>query len=91
MTRILLQYLLPLLLPAAVYIGWVWLARRTGKGEEDALTRLQEGTWFWLVAAGFALMVAGLVLTALMGQGETEGTYEPARLEGGRVIPGTVK
>ncbi len=91
MTRILLQYLLPLLLPAAVYIGWVWLARRTGKGEEGALTRLQEGPWFWLVAAGVALMVGGLVLTALMGQGQTEGTYTAPRLEDGRVIPGTVK
>ncbi len=91
MTRILLQYLLPLLLPVTVYLGWVWLARRTGKGEEGVLTRLQEGPWFWLVAAGVALMVGGLVLTALMGQGQTEGTYTPARLEGGRVIPGTVK
>ncbi len=91
MTRILLQYLLPLLLPAAAYFGWVWLARRTGKGQADGLTPLQEGPWFWLVTAGLALMVAGLVFTALMGQGQMEGTYEPPRFEGGRVIPGTVK
>ncbi len=91
MTRILLQYLLPLLLPAAAYFGWVWLARRTGKGQTDGLTPLQEGPWFWLVTAGLALMVAGLVFTALTGQGQMEGTYEPPRLEGGRVVPGTVK
>ncbi len=90
MTRLLLQYLLPLLLPAAIYLGWVWLAQRTGKGRADGFT-LQEGPWFWLVTAGLALMVAGLVFTALMGQGQMEGTYKPPRFEGGRVIPGTVK
>ena len=91
MSRILLQYLLPLLLPAAVYFGRVWLANRTGKGQAGGVTSLQEGPWFWLVAAGLALMVAGLVFTALIGQGHVEGTYEPPRFEGGRVVPGTVK
>ena len=91
MSRILLQYLLPLLLPAAIYFGWVWLANRTGKGRADGSMGLQEGPWFWLVTAGLALMVAGLVFTALTGQGQMEGTYEPPRLEGGRVVPGTVK
>ena len=91
MSRVLLQFLLPLLLPAAVYFGWVWLARRTGKGQAGGVMGLQEGLWFWLVAAGLALMVAGLVFTALMGQGQVEGTYEPPRFEGGRIVPGTVK
>lgn len=91
MSRLLLQYLLPLLFPAAIYFGWVWLANRTGKGRADGSTGLQEGSWFWLVTAGLALMVAGLVFTALMGQGQMEGTYEPPRFEGGRVVPGTVK
>ncbi len=91
MSRILLQILLPLLLPAAIYFGWVWLANRTGKGRADGSMGLQEGPWFWLVAAGLALMVAGLVVTALMGQGHVEWTYKPPRFEGGRVIPGTVK
>ncbi|MCZ6467541.1 MAG: hypothetical protein O6829_09760 [Alphaproteobacteria bacterium] len=91
MSRLLLQYLLPLLFPAAIYFGWVWLARRTGKGQAGGLTPLREGPWFWLVAAGLALMVAGLVFTALMGQGQVKGTYEPPRFEGGRVVPGTVK
>ena len=91
MSRLLLQYLLPLLFPAAIYFGWVWLARRTGKCQPGGSAQLQDGPWFWLVTAGLALMVAGLVFTALMGQGQMEGTYEPPRFEGGRVVPGTVK
>lgn len=91
MSRMLLQFLLPLLLPAAVYFGWLWLANRTGKGQAGESMQLQEGLWFWLVAAGLALMVGGLVFTALIGQGHVEGTYEPPRFEGGRVVPGTVK
>ncbi len=91
MSRMLLQFLLQLLLPAAVYFGWLWLANRTGKGQAGGSMQLQEGLWFWLVAAGLALMVGGLVFTALIGQGHVEGTYEPPRFEGGRVVPGTVK
>ena len=91
MSRIVLQYLLLLMLPAALYFGWLWLARGTGKGPAGGATPLQDGPWFWLVTAGLALMVAGLVLTALIGQGHVEGTYEPPRFEGGRVVPGTVK
>ena len=91
MSRMLLQFLLPLLLPAAVYFGWLWLANRTGKGQAGESMQLQEGLWFWLVAAGLALMVGGLVFTALIGQGHVEGTYAPPRFEGGRVVPGTVK
>jgi len=91
MSRLLFQYLLPLLLPAAVYFAWAWLSRRAGKGETDPLSRVQEGPWFWLVAAGFALMVAGLALTALMGQDTTKGTYQPSRIEDGHIVPGQVK
>ena len=91
MSRIVLQFLLLLMLPAALYFGWLWLARRTGRGPAGGATPLQDGPWFWLVTAGLALMVAGLVFTALIGQGHVEGTYEPPRFEGGRVVPGTVK
>jgi len=90
MTRILLQYLFPLILPIAVYLVWTWIAGKRRRTAEEA--RLwYEGPWFWLIVAGFFLMVTVLGISALTGGGSPEGTYVPPRSEGGRIIPGYIK
>lgn len=85
MTRILLQYLLPLILPTLLYLGWAWLGQRRTAG--GPVERLQEGPWFWLVLAGVALMAAVLVATALMSGVEPGTRIIPPKYEDGRVIP----
>jgi hypothetical protein len=91
MTRIVLQYVLPLLLPMLVFVGWIALTRRPRETTNDMLARMQDGPWFWLVAAGFVLMLTGLTVLVL-GQGsDPGGTYHPPRYEGGRVAPGYVE
>lgn len=89
MTRVLLQYLLPLILPTAIYLLWVKVAgqARTAAGV-SRLTR--EGPWLWLILAGVALMGAGLAVTALTGGAGPTGTYVAPHWEGGRVVPGHV-
>ena len=82
--RILLNYLLPLILPAAVYVGWVMIAKRKK-------ISLQDGPWFWLIVAGFALMASVLVFLALTGGSEPGGTYYPSHFEDGKVVPGEFK
>ena len=82
--RILLHYILPLVLPAAVYIGWVLIAKRKK-------ISLQEGPWFWLIVGGFTLMAGVLVYLALTGGSEPGGTYYPSHLEDGKVVPGEFK
>ncbi len=88
MTRVLLVYVLPFLLPLALYIGWVWLSRR--KNTEDGPWQLAEGPWLWFVAAGIALMAGGMVYLGLSGGSEPGGTYQPPRYEDGAIIPGRV-
>ncbi len=90
MTRIFLQYVLPLLLPAAIFLGWVMLTRKRAGSQETAMERLQRGPWFWLVVGGFALMAAGLAYVGLTQGSKPGGTYMAPRYEGGRVIPGEV-
>jgi len=90
MNRVLLLYLLPLLLPTALYVAWVLWGRRRAR-EGKAPPSLGDGPWFWLILAGFALMVAGLSYVALTGGHEPGGTYQAPRYEDGRVIPGQVK
>ena len=83
MLRILFQYLLPLLLPFLLYLSYVALSRGRTPGW------LADAPWAALTAAGVALMVVGLVTWTLTTGGDPGERYVPARIEDGRVIPGT--
>lgn len=87
MTRILLQYFLPLALPFAVWFAWAWFDRHK---HEEGKHWWGDGPWFWLLVAGFALMLLGLGVTAILDAGGRPGqVYEPPYLDGsGKVVPG---
>ena len=53
--------------------------------------RLRAAPWFWLMVAGFVLMVAGLVTLAMIEGHDPNTTYQPPRYEGGQVVPGEFK
>lgn len=90
MSRALLQYLLPLILPTVLYLAWALLVRDSDSGRKlTAIVR--DGPWFWLIVAGVVLAGASLVFTALVGGGDIDGTYIPPRWEGGRVVPGRIE
>jgi hypothetical protein len=88
MSRILLQYLLPLVLPLAIYTAWTWMVR----GRKDAFVQtMVNGPWFWLLVAGLCLMTVGLVLTAVLTGGEPGAVYIPPHLEDGHIVPGRLQ
>ncbi len=92
MSRTLLQIVLPLLLPSLLYLAWAFVFRRQnalGNGETPHWVR--EGPWFWLIIAGVVLMAIGLGVTAWQHGGPPSGTYVPARVEDGRVVPGRIE
>lgn len=105
MIRILLEYIVPVLAPFAVYFGWMWFAnRRAGAGQakagaanetsEGAETRTivpSEVPWFWLSAASLALLTATLVATALTTGETPNGVYHPPIYKDGKVIPGHIE
>lgn len=83
MSRVLLQYLLPLVLPLAVYVVWVLI---TG-GRRGSLTEIvAKGPWFWLLVAGFCLMVGGLAATAVLTGDDPDAPYAAPRFEDGRLV-----
>ena len=65
MSRILLQYLLPLILPTAIWLIWFVAVGRNRPAADGSLSKLQHGPWFWLILAGLALLGGSLVYTAL--------------------------
>jgi hypothetical protein len=83
MLRILLQYLLPLLLPFLIYLIYAHLAQKTDG--------LGDAPWIGLAAAGVVLMAVSLVTWGLLSGSEPGGTYVPARFEDGRLVPGRVE
>ena len=92
MGRILFQYVLPILLPIAIYVAWLAAERRrvvrAGTGQPP---RWQDAPWVWLVVAGVLLATVAAFAVALMGGDSIEGQYVPPRIENGRIIPGHVE
>ena len=89
MTRILLQYLLPLFLPLALYAIYISVARR--RNPQNPMS-YADGPWVWAVAAGVALMLSGLVAVAMLSEkGDPNAVYVPPRMENGQVVPGGFK
>ncbi len=88
MSRILITYIIPFLLPAAVYAAWVWY--RTGYVAERGgeAPRLERGPWPLLLFLGAVSALVVLSATALIRGGSPDDIYVPPHLENGKLIPG---
>lgn len=91
MGRIFLEFILPLLLPTALYLLWVRAEQRRierlGRGEAP---RWQDAPFLWLALMGVVLALAVLVALHYAGGSGIEGVYVPPRLIDGQVVPGHV-
>ena len=83
MLRFLFQYLLPLVLPLLIYLGFV---RLTGGNAPDWMARTP---WIPLLGAGVALLGVSLFVWGAMEGADPASTYVPPRFEDGRIVPGT--
>jgi hypothetical protein len=88
--RILLNYILPLILPMAVFLLWSWLTKGR-KGTQPGDIPWYAGPWFWLILAGFVLMAGVLGVTVYLGGGSPDSVYQPPRYEDGRIVPSQIK
>jgi hypothetical protein len=90
MLRIVLEYLVPLVLPTAVYFAvQYWLRRRVAEGHPVPKPSWWDAPWPWLGAAGLVLMLGVLALVS-MNEGAPPGAeYHPPELEDGKVQPGS--
>lgn len=84
MLRVLATIVLPLVLPTAIYLGWVRLTDRSGQRQA---VRWAAVPWVWLAGAGTVLLILVLVFVNLRFGTSQPGIYVPPRYEGGRVVP----
>ena len=96
MLRVFFTIVLPLVLPTALYLLWLRVARWPLWGSQAGSPPSEEARWaalpwVWLAGAGALLLALVLfVVTVHFGTSEP-GTYVPPRWEGGRIIPGHVE
>lgn len=102
---LLLTYLLPLLLPTAVYMLWrLWRAHSlaanrpmspgghgSGTADSDRAIDWRDAPWLALALAGVALLAAVLVIGVAEHESAPSEHYVPPRMENGRIVPGELR
>ncbi|MCH7942468.1 MAG: hypothetical protein IIB67_04455, partial [Proteobacteria bacterium] len=68
MRRMLLNYLLPIVLPFAIYGIWLTYARfRARMAGHDGVPEWRDTPWTWLMVAGTVLVALSLASLAFIG------------------------
>lgn len=88
MIRIVFAYIIPFLLPTAVYAAWLWYRARYLETHEGNAPGLEKGAWPFTLFLGAVLVLIILAATALLGGGPANEHYVPPHLEDGKMIPG---
>ena len=90
MLRTTLIHILILLAPTILYFAFLILSRRLQLSRSQMAAQLRKMPWVRLLGSGLVLAAASLVVWAMTAGGDPEGTYVPARIVDGEIVPGEV-
>jgi hypothetical protein len=82
MLRVLLNYLLPLLLPFIVYFAFIGLTKGRTPGWLD------QTPWVVLLVTGVGLLAISLMTWSLWSGASPGEVYLPPHIEDGEIVPG---
>ena len=82
MIKQILSVAIPLAAPTFLYLYF------KSRGGTPVALAAKDAPWIWLAGGGVALAAAILGAWALLGGGEPNTAYKPARVIDGRVVPG---
>ncbi len=89
MIRTLLTKILPLLVPAVLFLLWMWLARRRAAAQGTAPPGIRSAPWGWLAIVGILVLAVGLAFFRFSTDEYPRGsTHTSPKYENGRVVPG---
>ncbi|MTD95633.1 hypothetical protein GIW81_14940 [Hyphomicrobium sp. xq] len=88
MIRIVAENILLFLLPAIVYVAYVYMTREEKQG---AMRVLDDAPLIWLFVAGAALVVITLVSFGSVTGGKPGQVYTPPSFKDGRIEPGHIE
>ena len=90
--RLLLELVLPALIPVLVYLAWLRVERRRAAARSgEALPWWAETPWIPLAGAGVLLAAVVLSVIVLRSGDAINGVYIPAHMDNGRLVPGHVE
>lgn len=90
MLRLMVLRFWPALLPILIYLAWLAYARRKAGKKGEPKPGFTDGPWIWAVAMTFAIIIGSFVLMGLQGEPRS-GTYIPAHIENGELVPARVE
>ena len=85
MLRVVLTIAIPLLLPTALYLLWVFALNPV---EAGAGRRVGAAPWIWLASAGVVLLAIVLLVVTVRFGAPQHGIYVPPRVVDGHIVPG---
>ena len=85
MVRFFLITILPLILPTLLYILFNYVRHI---GSRHTSSWWLSIPWFTLGISGCGLVIVFLITIVLLGGHPIEGSYEPAKMLDGRIVPG---
>ncbi len=88
LTRILITYVVPFLLPMAIYAAWTWYRARYAAAHGGEAPRLERGPWPLLVFLGAVSAFVALGATAFLRGGPADQRYVPPQVVDGEIVPG---
>ena len=92
MLRVFFTIVVPLVLPTALYLVWLRVARGSLHGRLQGETlRSAVLPWVGLAAAGVLLLALVLFVVTVHFGTSQPGTYVPPRWENGRIVPGHIE
>ena len=88
MRLLLLNYLLPIILPFAIYGVWLTYARyRARLAGHDGMPEWRDAPWTWLMVSAAGLVALGFAALAFVGGSPTDLKYVPPQYIDGVIVP----
>lgn len=91
MLSLLIARFWPVLVPILFYVAWLAHARRKAAKAGEAQPGFFDGPYLWAATASLLLCIGGFIVLGLTQEGLSEGQYVPAKLVGGKIVPGHVE
>jgi len=83
--------ILPLLLPIAIYMGWLFYARKRAKALGTGNPKARDAPWSIMLMSGLGVMILAMVILGVWSGEKPGGTYLPSHVEDGEIVPGRVE
>lgn len=88
MLRVVVENLLLFLLPAALYVAYIMLGRKTGASTTQILN---EAPLVLLTVAGVGVILLTFLFFGAKHEGSPGQAYEPPQYKDGQIVPGRVR